>query len=219
VRSRPRCLRRHDLRRRTAVGIDAGDIAVHRIFTQEDPIGYAGGINLYGYVGNDPVSYTDPFGLCQPFPECLLKVANAVGQFALGAAGQLMIGAAAGSPGGGLLGVPDGMSMNVNGVQLNTTAATGVSVTVNESTGNAALMFEGAVRVTIDGSPDAVATKGFIDLGTGQFEVKGHLNVLGGKELTSFHATGSIVSQSAAARVCVPLHCWTEEHPPKKEEP
>jgi uncharacterized protein RhaS with RHS repeats len=34
-----------------------------RIFTQEDPIGYAGGINLYGYVGNSPVAFSDPFGL------------------------------------------------------------------------------------------------------------------------------------------------------------
>lgn len=33
-------------------------------FTQQDPIGFAGGTNLYGYVGNNPVMFTDPFGLC-----------------------------------------------------------------------------------------------------------------------------------------------------------
>jgi RHS repeat-associated protein len=32
-------------------------------FTQEDPIGLAGGVNLYGFAGGDPVSYSDPFGL------------------------------------------------------------------------------------------------------------------------------------------------------------
>jgi RHS repeat-associated protein len=32
-------------------------------FTQEDPIGLAGGINLYGYAGGDPVNSEDPFGL------------------------------------------------------------------------------------------------------------------------------------------------------------
>lgn len=32
-------------------------------FTQEDPIGLAGGINLYQYAGNNPAAYTDPFGL------------------------------------------------------------------------------------------------------------------------------------------------------------
>ena len=32
-------------------------------FTQEDPIGLAGGINLYGYANGDPVSYRDPYGL------------------------------------------------------------------------------------------------------------------------------------------------------------
>jgi RHS repeat-associated protein len=32
-------------------------------FTQEDPIGLAGGLNLYGFAGGDPVNFTDPFGL------------------------------------------------------------------------------------------------------------------------------------------------------------
>ena len=33
---------------------------------QEDPIGVAGGLNLYQFNGNNPVAYTDPFGLCPP---------------------------------------------------------------------------------------------------------------------------------------------------------
>jgi RHS repeat-associated protein len=33
-------------------------------FTQEDPVGLAGGVNLYGYANGDPVSYSDPYGLC-----------------------------------------------------------------------------------------------------------------------------------------------------------
>ncbi|CAN5821292.1 hypothetical protein BH11GEM2_BH11GEM2_05720 [soil metagenome] len=35
-------------------------------FTQEDPIGLAGGMNLYGFAGGDPVNFSDPFGLCPP---------------------------------------------------------------------------------------------------------------------------------------------------------
>jgi len=39
------------------------DLATGR-FTQEDPIGLAGGMNLYGFAGGDPVNFSDPFGLC-----------------------------------------------------------------------------------------------------------------------------------------------------------
>ena len=32
-------------------------------FTQEDPIGLAGGLNLHGFAGSNPVNANDPFGL------------------------------------------------------------------------------------------------------------------------------------------------------------
>jgi RHS repeat-associated protein len=50
-------------------------------FTQEDPIGLAGGMNLYGFAGDDPVSMSDPFGLwdCdkdKPCPNTLKELAD-----------------------------------------------------------------------------------------------------------------------------------------------
>ena len=39
-------------------------------FTQEDPIGLGGGLNLYGFGGGDPVNYSDPLGLCTIGKDC-----------------------------------------------------------------------------------------------------------------------------------------------------
>jgi len=33
---------------------------------RKDPIGLAGGLNLYGFANGDPVNFSDPFGLCPP---------------------------------------------------------------------------------------------------------------------------------------------------------
>jgi RHS repeat-associated protein len=42
-------------------------------WTQEDPIGVAGGLNLYQFNGNNPVAFTDPFGLkkCRQAGNCV----------------------------------------------------------------------------------------------------------------------------------------------------
>jgi RHS repeat-associated protein len=51
-------------------------------FTQEDPLGLQGGMNLYGYSEGDPVNLSDPFGLC---PICVVGAAWALYELASGA--------------------------------------------------------------------------------------------------------------------------------------
>jgi RHS repeat-associated protein len=49
-------------------------------FTQEDPVGLAGGLNLYGFAAGDPVNFGDPFGLCPKEPRNMADALVCIGQ-------------------------------------------------------------------------------------------------------------------------------------------
>ncbi|HEV7706484.1 MAG TPA: RHS repeat-associated core domain-containing protein [Gemmatimonadaceae bacterium] len=62
-------------------------------FTQEDPIGLAGGLNSYGFAGGDPVNYSDPFGLCFDPVSCTVAVAASASGLATASTGLVTISA------------------------------------------------------------------------------------------------------------------------------
>ncbi len=80
-------------------------------FTQEDPIGLAGGLNVYGFAEGNPVTYSDPYGLCPGIPGTdWWDISDCPpGYFtAIGAAGGGGAGAVLGGVSGGLACSPSG---------------------------------------------------------------------------------------------------------------
>jgi RHS repeat-associated protein len=156
-------------------------------FTQEDPIGLAGGQNLYGYASGDPVNLSDPFGLCVPVNVCL-----AVAGFAIGAGGRLAYNLYMGNKwydGVGTAGLYGGaIGLTLGAAAPAITAALTTSTTATVSTAVVArsipVVPSAAAKLnvlaqkfgtTADEIKNSVLTNGqrFVDLGN-----KGHVNAL-----------------------------------------
>lgn len=60
---------------------------------QEDPLGVAGGVNLYQYSGSNPASFGDPFGLCPEWLDGKPCNLQAVASFAAGFGDAITFGA------------------------------------------------------------------------------------------------------------------------------
>ena len=105
-------------------------------FTQVDPVGIAGGVNLYGFAEGDPVNYSDPLGLC---PEdvraaeaaacVLIEGSTAI----LGSVAELIVGGG----GGALTAVPTGGLAAPVTVPAGAIAGAGIGGVAGKLTGEA----------------------------------------------------------------------------------
>jgi len=72
-----------------------------RRFLQADPAGYGAGMNLYAYVGGDPINATDPSGMCDDVMACVNVTGSLNGSWSDGwsALTANMVSQGAGGPG------------------------------------------------------------------------------------------------------------------------
>jgi RHS repeat-associated protein len=179
-------------------------------FTQPDPIGLAGGLNLYGFAGGDPVNFADPFGL-QPF-ETWLNLLNRLGRAVI--AQQILSGNTSGAT--PLATIPAGTRIDLpfrRFTGLNVIAETDLGIRPDPVL-NTVVAARGAVEVNVSRAPDPVITEGYLNLGTGDFVADIWLTIF---PFVSGTARGNIKTKEL--RVCIVGICKRfKSFPPASDE-
>jgi RHS repeat-associated protein len=118
-------------------------------FTQEDPIGLAGGNNVYGFGNGDPVTYSDPYGLaadgCDPPGSCIALRALQGAALGFAAGGTAALACTAATGGGCALGPAQITVASTTQYGLLSGAAFGAGEEIAESR-----MFRKFIAVAID---------------------------------------------------------------------
>jgi hypothetical protein len=131
----------------------------------EDPIGFAGsGPNLYGYAGDDPIDFNDPFGLDKKAPSktgCFVKgvVAGAATALVVGAVATVaapVVGATAVTVGLGVLAVAGTASLEWTASQdISNHNWAGVAYDAGSLVGGLATGIAGGPKVATSIDPNA----------------------------------------------------------------
>ncbi|ODS24406.1 hypothetical protein AB835_03655 [Candidatus Endobugula sertula] len=126
-------------------------------YTTSDPIGLLGGMNTYGYAGQNPLLYVDPYGLYCLSPEAIGAISGAVG--------GLVSGALAGSAAGGVGAIPGAVAGGVAGALVGAGSGFLAASSTGQAAAAGAIGSNGTASGLVGGVAGAVVSQGLSQSG------------------------------------------------------
>jgi hypothetical protein len=146
-------------------------------------------VNLYQYAGNNPASYTDPFGLCPPIESCLALANDA----ALG-----IIGA-----NGGQFTERVGATRRLGiGTGLVVFEGSTVDFRVSDDGSGALVSTSGPAIIELGNAPNLVVNDAAVNLGNGDFRIQGHA-----AGFVKVDVSGNLAERQASQELCLLGFC------------